>query len=112
MWQYNGNGIAFDSKEEFTHPSGEVYAKNVIFGVELSSFRHSSNKTQNILVLGKDFIQKINNTAIYAEKMYSPNFTLDDKIFCLSLHCNSDNNHLFINGKDVCKFKGKNSELK
>ena len=31
---------------------------------------HASNKTQNLLVLGKDFIQQINNTTIYAEKMY------------------------------------------
>ena len=44
--------------------------------------------------------------------MYSPNFTLDDKIFCLSLHYNSDNSYLFVNGKEVCKFKAKNSELK
>ena len=65
MWQYNGHGIAFDSKGEFTRPSGQDYAKNVIsFGVDSSSFRHSSNKTQNILVLGKYFIQKRNNTTI------------------------------------------------
>ena len=113
MWQYNGYGIAFDSKGELTHPSGYGYAKNVIiFGVGSSSSIHSSNKTQNILVLGKDLIQKINNTTIYAEKMYSPNFTLDDKIFCLSLDYNSDNSYLFVNGKEVCKFKAKNSELK
>ena len=64
------------------------------------------------MVLGKDLIQKINNTTVYAEKMYSPNFTLDDKIFCLSLLYNSDNSYLFVNGKEVCKFKAKNSELK
>ena len=112
MWQYNGYGIAFNSKGEFTHSSGQSYAKNIIiFGVNLSGSRHSSNKTQNILVLEKDFIQKINNTTIYAEKMYSPNFTLDDKILCLSLYY-SDNSYLFVNGKEVCKFKTKNSELK
>ena len=44
--------------------------------------------------------------------MYSPNFTVDDKIFCLSLHYNSDNSYLFVNGKEVCEFKAKNSELK
>ena len=109
MWQYNGYGIAF----EFTHPSGQGYAKNVtVFGVDLSSSRHSSNNTQKTLRLGKDFIQKINNTTIYAEKMYSLNFTLDNKIFCLSLHYNSDNNYLFVNSKEFCKFKAKNSELK
>ena len=58
----------------------------MIFGIDSSSSRHFSNKPQNILVPGKDFIQKINNTTIYAEKVYSPNFTLYDKIFCLSLH--------------------------
>ena len=63
-------------------------------------------------MFGKYFIRKINNTTIYAEKIYSPNFTLDDKIFCLSLHCNSDNSYLFANGKEVCKFKAKNSVLK
>ena len=43
--------------------------------------------------------------------MYSPNFTVDKKIFCLSLHYNGDNSYLFVNGKEVTKFKAKNSEL-
>ena len=43
--------------------------------------------------------------------MYSPNFTVDNKIFCLSLHCNGDNSYLFVNGKEVTKFKANNSEL-
>ena len=37
--------------------------------------------------------------------MYSPNFTVNDKIFCLSLHNNSDSSFLFVNGKEVTKFK-------
>ena len=44
--------------------------------------------------------------------MYSNNCTLDDKIFCLSLHCNSNNSYLFVNGKEVCRFKAKNSEFR
>ena len=43
--------------------------------------------------------------------MYSPNFTVHNKIFCLSLHYNNDNSYLFVNGKEVTKFKAKNSEL-
>ena len=58
---------------------------------------HASNKTQNILVLGKAFIQQINNTTIYAEKMCSPNFSAENKIFVLSLHYNGDNSYLFVN---------------
>ena len=65
-----------------------------------------------MLVLEKDFIQKINNTTIYAAKISSPNFTLDDKIFCLSLHYNRGNSYLFVNCKKVCKFKETNSEFK
>ena len=43
--------------------------------------------------------------------MYSSNFAVDNKIFCLILHYNADNSYLFVNGKEVTKFKGKNSEL-
>ena len=56
-------------------------------------------------------MQKINDTTICAEKIYSPNFTVDNKIFCLNLHYNGDNSCLFVNGKEVTKFKSNNSNL-
>ena len=65
----------------------------------------------NVLVLVCGLIQKINDTSIYAEKMYSPNFTVGNKVFCLSLHYDGDNSYLFVNGKEVTKFKANNSEL-
>ena len=43
--------------------------------------------------------------------MYSSNFTVDSKTFCLSLHYNDDNSYLFVNSKEVIKFNFKNSEL-
>ena len=61
---YSGYGIAFHSGGSFSHPSGE-YGKNVIiFGADLSSSVHANNRTNNILVLGKEFIQKVNGTTI------------------------------------------------
>ena len=42
--------------------------------------------------------------------MYSTNFCIDNKKFCLSLHCNGDNSYLFVNGKEIHKFKTKDSE--
>ena len=45
------------------------------------------------------------------KKMYSLNFTADNKTFCLSLHYYGDNTYLFVNGKQVVNFKNKNSEL-
>ena len=43
--------------------------------------------------------------------MYSINFTVTKKKFCLSLHCNGVNSYLFVNGTKIYKFKGKNSEI-
>ena len=76
----------------------------------MSSSTHANNETRRILVLGKVSIQGIYGTTIYAEKMYSTNFTVDNKTFCLSLHCNGDNSRLFVNGKEVINFKAKDFE--
>ena len=71
---------------------------------------HASNRINNILVLGKSLTQ-INNTTIYAEKIYSINFRATKKRFSLSLHYNGDNSYLFVNGKEIIKFKAKDSEI-
>ena len=44
--------------------------------------------------------------------MYSPNFSVENKIFILSLHYNGDNSYLFVNGQKVTQFKAKNSVIK
>ena len=44
--------------------------------------------------------------------MYSPNFSAENKTFCLSLNYNGDGSYLFVNGKEVTKFKAKDSEIK
>ena len=43
--------------------------------------------------------------------MYSINFTIAKKKFCLSLHYNGGNSYLFVNGIKIIKFKGKDSEI-
>ena len=88
-------------------------ARNIIiFGVNSSNSVHATNKTQNILIPGNGQTQKVNNTTIYAEKIYSLNFSAENTIFCLSLRYNGDNSYLFVNGKEVTKFKAKKSEIK
>ena len=107
----SGYGIAFDSKGSFSHPNGG-YGKNVIiFGADLSSSVHANTRANNILVLGKEFIQGVNGTTIYAEKMYSTNFTVTNKSFYLSLHYNGDSSYLFVNGKEFANFKANDSEV-
>ena len=111
-YNYSGYGIGFNIKGSYTNPDGG-YGRNVInFGADLSNSKHANNKTRNILVLGRDFIQGIDDTTIYAEKMYSHNFTVENKTFCLYLHYNVDNSNLFVNGKQVINFKAKDSEIK
>ena len=58
-WQYDGYGFAFGRTGQFTHNDGSLARNIIIFGADLSISRHSANKTQNILVLGHAFIQKI-----------------------------------------------------
>ena len=95
--KYSGYGIGFDRKEVF--PFGNELGRNVtILGADMSSSVHATNKTRSILVLGKDFIQGIDNTTSYAEKLYSINFTKTNTKFCLSLHYNGANSYSFVNG--------------
>ena len=39
------------------------------------------------------------------------NFIVTGKKFCLSLHYNGANSYLFVNGKEIHKFKAKDSEI-
>ena len=43
--------------------------------------------------------------------MYSINFTVTKKKFCLSLHYNGANSYLFVNGTEIIKFKAKDSAI-
>ena len=75
----------------------------------MSSSSHI-NKKKNILVLGKGLTQGREHM-LTAEKIYSINFTVTNKEFCLSLHYNGANSYLFVNGTEICKFKAKYSEI-
>ena len=74
---YTGYGLCFDESSEFGHTVKQgnfnrtTNARNVIiFGVDMSSSIHASNRANNIYVMGKEFIQGINNTTLYAEKLF------------------------------------------
>ena len=68
------------------------------------------NKKKVILILGKWPTQGLEHT-LTAEKIYSINFTVTKKKFCLSLHYNGANRYLFVNGTEIYKFKAKDSEI-
>ena len=83
----------------------------LIFGVHESSLVHANNKANNIYILGDFLVLGINDTSLYAEKIYSQNFTAVNKKFVLSLHYNSDNSYLFVNGKEELKIKAKDNQI-
>ena len=76
----------------------------------MSSSVHVDNKKKDILILGKGPTQGLEHT-LTAEKMYSINFTVTKKKFCLSLHYNGANSYLFVNGTEIYKFKAEDSEI-
>ena len=43
--------------------------------------------------------------------MYSINFTVTKKKFCLSLHYNGENSYLFVNVTEIINLKAKDSEI-
>ena len=78
-YKYSGYGIYFNSKGSSLHADGTYGVNVIIFGADLSSSVYANNRNNNILILGKEFIQGINGTTIYGEKMYTPNFTVYGK---------------------------------
>ena len=103
--------IRFDRKSVFSFPSGVGFGQNmIIFGLDMSFSAHTDNKKKDILILGKGPTQGLEHT-LTAEKMYSINFTVTKKKFCLSLHYNRANTYLFVNGTEIYKFKTKDSEI-
>ena len=115
---YKGYGLCFDEGGEFGHTVKQgnfnrvTNAKNVIiFGVDMSSSVQATNRANNIYVMGKEFIQGINDATIYAEKLFHNNFTEHGVKFLLSLHYNGDDSYLFANGRQELKFKAKDDKL-
>ena len=109
-YKYSGYGIGFDRRSSFSFPSGGFGQNVLIFGADMSSSTHNNNKKKDILVLGRGSTQRLEST-LTAEKMYSINFTITKKKFCLSLHYNGANSYLFVNGTEIIKFKAKDSEI-
>ena len=78
----------------------------IIFGVDLND----KDKQYSSLVLEKGSI-KLNNTTIQAEDELKTNCMVPNERFVLSIHYNSDNSYLFINGVQEYECKVKDTEI-
>ena len=110
-YKYKGYGICFDEGGSFSIGNINIGRNVLIFGVDESYVIHSNNKANNVYVMGDGIVQGINDTTLYAEKIYSQNFTQPSKKFILSLHYNDDDSYLFVNSKQELKFKCKTESL-
>ena len=108
-YEYVGYGICFDEGSNFSVGNITNGKNIIILGCDASSSSHANNKKNNIIVLGKDFIQGLTATGtgntVYTEKIYKTNMAEPNKVHVLSLHYNGDDSHLFVNGVDQLKFK-------
>ena len=110
QYVYSGYGIAFDGKVSWSF--GNDFARNVIIiGVDNSSSSHSDNQKNDFLILGEAGTFGINGSFGAPEKKFSINFSKAKTKLCLSLRCNGDNSYLFVNRKEMSKFKVNNKTV-
>ena len=109
-YEYSGYRIRFNRKSSFSFPGGGMGQNVVIFGADIISSVHINNRKKDMLVLGKGRTHGLEHTPT-AEKMYSINFTVIKKKFCLSLHHNGANSYLFVNIQKLTNLKQRNLKL-
>ena len=109
--RYSGYGIAFDRRGRFSFPFGGFGQNVIIFGADMDFSIHIDNKGKDILILGLGPTQGLGENSLTAEKIYSTNFTVTKKKFCLSFHYNGANSYLFVNATEIIKFEAKDSEI-
>ena len=63
--KYSGYGIGFEFHGSFTF--GDEFAKNILFGADMSSSVHLDSRIKYILILGKGPMQGLDNTTMTAE---------------------------------------------
>ena len=78
----------------------------------MNSLVHIVNKKKDILILGEEPTQRLNDTTLTAEAKYPISFTLSGKRFVLSLQYNESNSFLFINSTKIHQFTANYSEIK
>ena len=107
---YSRKGVTF-------HRAGWWYFNSdtaryvIVFGVDNSSSSHSDNRKTKFLIFGEDQTFGINGSFGSPEKKFSINFTKANTKLCLSFHLNADNSSLFVNGKDIFKYKDDNKNV-
>ena len=98
------------TRKDFIQIGNKIGRNVIIFGVDMTSSAKIDNRKKDILILGKDPTQGLEHT-LSAEKLNSINFAKENTKFCLRFHYNRANSYLLVNGREIIKFKAKDSEI-
>ena len=98
------HGITFYSAGSWSF--NNCTARNVVYiGVDNSSSSHSDKAKNSFLRLGKGSTCGIDGGFGSPEKKFSICSSKANTKYCLNLHYNAGNRYLFVNGKEIIKFK-------
>ena len=101
---YSGYRITFDSASSWSFDNG-VAINVIIFGADNSSSSYADNSKNTFLVLGEGPTFGNNGRFGSSEKKITINLSKANTKVFLSLDYNADNSYLFVNGKEIFKFK-------
>ena len=109
--KYSGYGIGLDNQGVFSLSNGSQFSNVIFFGTDMSfSVQFNYNK-KDILIIGKEPTDRLDDTILTAEKEYSIIFTDHDKNYCLLLHYRAANSYVFVNYVEIIKYQVKNTEI-
>ena len=83
-YKYSGYSIGFNSRSEFSFIDGSVGENVIIYGADMSSSAHIDNKNKDILILGEEPTQGLDDTTLTAETKDPINFTHWLKLICMT----------------------------
>ena len=102
--KYSGYGIGLDNQGVFSLSNGSQFSNVIFFGTDMSfSVQFNYNK-KDILIIGKEPTDRLDDTILTAEKEYSIIFTDHDKNYCLLLHYSAANSYVFVNYVEIIKY--------
>ena len=100
---YNGCRIIFGSAGPWSFDN-DIVRIAIIFGVDKSSSFHAGNRKNKLLVLDEGLAFRINGRFCWPVKTFSINLVKQTQ----NLDKSSDKSFLFVNGKEIFKFKPDN----
>ena len=110
QWMSIGYGIAFVGGDWWRF-NNDTARNVIIFGADNSSSSYVDNLKNKFLILGLAPTFGINGSFDESEKKFTINFTKVNTKFSLTLHYIGGNSYMFINAKEIIKFKVDNKNV-